>query len=88
MRAVSDGSAASLLFPTDPSAAADAAISALPAIFPAAPGSVVAGPMFQLQDWGGRMVSASLAQIIEISGEVRLAILGKVVVAIPTPSCR
>jgi hypothetical protein len=84
LRAVTDGSAAALLFPTDPAAGAKAAEAALPAIFPPARGSVVAGPMFQLS-WGGRLVSASVAVLAEVSAQSRLTILGKLVVGIPDP---
>ena len=83
--AVADGTAAQLLFPADPVAAGEDAVAALPAIFPAKRGSVVAGPMFQI-GWGGRMVEASVAVLAEISSQVRITILGKVVVAIPDPA--
>lgn len=83
-RAVADGSAAGLLFPRDPEAAGKAAISALPAIFPAARGSVVAGPMFQL-DWGSGVVALSVAVLVEAAGQVRLTVLGKLVVGLPHP---
>jgi hypothetical protein len=84
MRAVSDGSAAALLFPADPSSAADSVTRALPAVFPAARGSVVAGPMFQI-GWGGRLVSLSVAVLVESSRQVRLTILGTITVALPDP---
>jgi uncharacterized protein DUF6603 len=84
LRAVTDGTAAKLLFPTDPRAAGDAAIATLPAIFPPAPGSVVAGPMFQLS-WGGRIVTASVAVLMEISGQPRMTILGRLTLALPDP---
>jgi hypothetical protein len=84
LRAIVDGSAADLLFPADPIGRAGAIIAALPALFPPAPGSVVAGPMFQL-GWGGRMVSASLAVLTEVSDRVRLSIIGTLTVAIPDP---
>jgi len=84
LRAVSDGSAAALLFPADPSKAADSVMRALPAVFPAARGSVIAGPMFQI-GWGGRLVSLSVAVLVESSRQVRLTILGTITVAIPDP---
>jgi hypothetical protein len=84
LRAVADGTAANLLFPSDPVHAGDAVIDALPAIFPPMRGAVVAGPMLQLS-WGGRMVSASVAVLMESSDRVRLTVLGKLVVAIPDP---
>jgi hypothetical protein len=84
LRAVVEGWAADLLFPADPIAAADTIIPALGTLFPAARGSVVAGPMFQLS-WGGRLVNASVAVLSEVSDQVRLSIVGKLVVAIPDP---
>jgi hypothetical protein len=84
LRAVTDGTAAQLLFPSDPAGAGQAAVQALPAIFPAARGSVVAGPMFQL-GWGGRVVTMSVAVLAESSAQVRLTIIGKLVVALPDP---
>lgn len=84
VRAITDGSAAQLLFPNDPERAGQAAVRALPSVFPAARGSVVAGPMYQL-NWGGRIVTLSVAVLNESSTQVRLTILGKLVVAIPDP---
>jgi hypothetical protein len=84
LRAVTDGTAAQLLFPSDPANAGTAAISALPAVFPPARGSVIAGPMLQLS-WGGRIVTLSVAVLVEAAKQVRLTILGKVVVALPDP---
>ena len=85
LRAVADGTAANLLFPADPVGAGDAVVDALPAIFPPMRGALVAGPMFQLS-WGGRLVSASVAVLMEYSDRVRMTILGKIVVAIPDPA--
>lgn len=85
IRAVTDGSAAHLLFPTDPAGAGPAAITALPSVFPAARGSTVAGPMFQLA-WGGRIVTLSVAVLAESARQVRLTILGKLVAALPDPA--
>jgi hypothetical protein len=84
LAAIIDGSAADLLFPEDPIGRAGAIIADLPALFPPAPGSVVAGPMFQLS-WGGRMVAASLAVLTEVSDRVRVSIIGMLTVAIPDP---
>ncbi|MDF5753245.1 DUF6603 domain-containing protein [Spongiactinospora sp. TRM90649] len=84
LRAVENGTAAALLFPADPAAAADAVGRALPEIFPAARGWVVAGPMFQVS-WGGRLVTASVAVLVEIGARQRLTVLGKLVMAIPDP---
>lgn len=85
LRAVTDGSLAHLLFPTDPARAGQTAVAALPAVFPAAAGSTVAGPMFQVS-WGGRIVSLSVAVLAESARQVRLTILGKLVAALPDPA--
>lgn len=84
LRAIADGSAGDLLFPADPVGAAGTIIAALPPMFPPARGSVVAGPMFQIS-WGGRLVAATVAVLTEISDQVRISIIGKLVVAIPDP---
>jgi hypothetical protein len=84
IRAVADGTAAQLLFPSDPAAAGQAAIRALPALFPAARGSVVTGPMFQL-NWGGRILTLAVVVLVESSTQVRQTILGKLVLALPDP---
>jgi hypothetical protein len=84
LRAVTDGSAAQLLFPSNPVGAGQAALQALPTVFPPARGSVVAGPMFQLS-WGARVVTISVAVLMESSTQVRLTIMGKLVVALPDP---
>jgi hypothetical protein len=85
LQSVADGSAAGLLFPTDPAASARGAEVALRRIFPEARGSVVAGPMFQLS-WGEGIVQASVAVLVEVSAQPRLTILGKLVVGIPHPA--
>jgi hypothetical protein len=85
IKAVTDGSAAGLLFPADPAKTGDAAVAALPGIFPPAQGSVISGPMFQL-DWGGQIVTASIAVLAEVSNEVRITILGRLAVALPHPA--
>ncbi len=84
LRAVADGSAVQLLFPSDPAAAGESAIRALPSVFPAARGSMVAGPMFQLS-WGARVVTASVAVLVESSHQARVTIMGKLVIALPDP---
>lgn len=82
LRAVADGSAAQLLFPSDPVRAGAAAVRALPGMFPAARGSMVAGPMFQLS-WGARIVTMSVAVLVESSSQDRMTIVGKLVIALP-----
>jgi hypothetical protein len=84
LRAVSDGTAAQLLFPTDPSAAAGQVGGALAAIFPPARGAVLAGPMFQVS-WGGRIVTASVAVLMEVAPTPRMTVIGTLVVVLPDP---
>lgn len=85
LRAVSDGTAAQILFPSDPVGAGRKTIEALPAMFPAARGSVVTGPMFQVS-WGGRIVTGSVAVLAEAGRQIRLTIMGKLVIALPEPA--
>jgi hypothetical protein len=81
---VQDGTAASLLFPSDPAKASREILPALDRIFPSKPGSVVVGPMFQVS-WGGRIVTGSVALILELPDPVRISILGKLLIAVPDP---
>ncbi|TFV61566.1 hypothetical protein E4P42_01345 [Mycobacterium sp. PS03-16] len=84
-RAVQDGTAASLLFPTNPDAAARDVVPMLDRLFPPSPESVIVGPMFQIS-WGGRLLTGSVALIAELPDPVRLSVLGKVLLAIPDPA--
>jgi hypothetical protein len=83
--AISDGTAGELLFPPDPVEAAGRVIPRLPALFPAAPGRILVGPMFRVT-WGGRMVSLSAAVVAELPDPVRLSVLGVLRVALPDPA--
>lgn len=85
LRAVTDGTAAQLLFPHDPVGGGAAAVRALPAVFPPARGSVVAGPMFQISWGNGRIVTLSAAVLLESATQVRVTVLGKLTVALPDP---
>jgi hypothetical protein len=84
LRAITDGTAAELLFPVDPSRSAQRAEAAIERIFPPARGHVLAGPMFQVS-WGERLVNASVAVIMELAAQPRMTIIGKLVVTIPDP---
>ncbi|HWC26794.1 MAG TPA: DUF6603 domain-containing protein [Solirubrobacteraceae bacterium] len=84
LQAVADGTAARLLFPRDLGAGAGQVLASLEAIFPRAPGRVIAGPMFQLS-WGGRLVTASFAVLLELPEPVRLSLLGTLLVTVPDP---
>jgi len=79
---VQDGSAVHLLFPSDPVAAFPQLEGLLRRVFPEAPGSVFTGPMFEL-DWGGRLVRAAVAVIVELPDPARLTILGRLRCALP-----
>jgi hypothetical protein len=84
-RAVQDGTAASLLFPSDPAKAARDVLPMLDRVFPPSPGTVIVGPMFQVS-WGGRLLTGSVALIVELPDPVRLSILGKILLAVPDPA--
>ncbi|MFI6959878.1 DUF6603 domain-containing protein [Nocardia sp. NPDC050408] len=84
-RSVQDGSAASLLFPADPAKAARDLVPMLDRMFPVSPGSVTIGPMFQIS-WGGRLLTGSVALVVELPDPVRLSVLGKIVLAVPDPA--
>jgi hypothetical protein len=79
---VQDGSAVHLLFPSDPVAAFPQLEGLLRRVFPEAPGSVFTGPMFELA-WGGRLVRAAVAVIVELPDPARLTILGRLRCALP-----
>ena len=76
------GAAESILFPSDIVANAPRILSDLRTIFPQQQGTFVVGPMIKA-GWGTpTLVTASLALIIEIPGNV--AVLGVLKVALPT----
>jgi hypothetical protein len=84
-RSVQDGTAASFLFPADPGARSQELLPALDHAFPPAPNSVVVGPMFRIS-WGGRILTASVAVVLELPDPVRISILGKLLLAVPDPA--
>lgn len=84
-RAVFDGTAAAMLFPADPQAQSREVVAALPAIFPAAPGRVIVGPMFQLA-WGGGLLTATVALLLELPDPPRVTLLGKIALSVPNPA--
>jgi hypothetical protein len=79
---VQDGSAAQLLFPTDPVAAFPQLEGLLRRAFPESAGSVFTGPMFELT-WGGGLVRVAVAVIVELPDPVRLTILGRLRCVLP-----
>lgn len=82
--AVTDGSADQLLFPTDPASHGAAIVATLGQVFPSADGHVVVGPMLEI-GWGGRILSLSVAVIIDLPSPVQLVIIGRLELALPDP---
>jgi hypothetical protein len=82
--AILDGSATQLLFPVDPAAHALTIIATLGRVFPAADGHLVVGPMLQI-GWGGRIITLSLAVILDLPSPVQFVILGRLELALPDP---
>jgi hypothetical protein len=83
--AVVDGSVNQLLFPIDPASHGPAIVATLGRVFPAAEGHVVVGPMLQIA-WGGRILSLSVAVIIDLPSPLQLIIIGRVELALPDPA--
>jgi hypothetical protein len=82
--AILDGSANQLLFPVDPASHALTVIATLGRVFPAADGHLVVGPMLQI-GWGGRIITLSLAVVIDLPSPVQFVIIGRLEVALPDP---
>lgn len=82
---LSSGALDHLMFPADPVAAAPTILSTLEHVFPAAPGSVVIGPMVEV-GWG-RPVSFLTAQLGVILSlpDPKVVIIGRVRIALPAP---
>ena len=83
--AVIDGSANQLLFPVDPAAHGPAIVATLGRVFPAAAGHLVVGPMLQI-GWGGRIVTLSVAVVLDLPNPVQFVIIGRVAVTLPDPA--
>ncbi|MEH1163951.1 DUF6603 domain-containing protein [Micromonospora sp. CPCC 205539] len=74
----------SILFPVDPVARATKVISDVEAVFPVAPGRFVIGLMARI-GWGSpRLVTVDLGVIIEVPLPLRIALIGRVGVVLPT----
>jgi hypothetical protein len=82
--AVLDGSASQLLFPVDPASHALTVIATLGRVFPAADGHLVVGPMLQI-GWGGRIITLTLAVVIDLPDPVQFVIIGRLEVGLPDP---
>ena len=81
---VRTGAVNSILFPTDPVGRATQIISDLKTIFPPALNRFVLGPMIKI-GWGASIITLEIGIIIEIPMPIRIAILGKITLALPTP---
>jgi hypothetical protein len=74
-----------VLFPPDPIANAPQIISDIESFYPPQQGRYLFGPMVEI-GWGeANLLTLSVGIILEVPDPVRLAILGEVKVAIPTP---
>lgn len=83
--AVLDGSADQLFFPVDPARHATAVIATMARVFPPAPGHLVIGPLLQI-GWGGRLLTMTVAVVIELPNPVRMVIVGRIMLALPDPA--
>lgn len=82
---VRSGSLDAVLFPDDPIAQAPLIIEALSAIFPAADGQYVFGPVVKI-GWGTpTLVEMSVGVVIELPDPIRIAVLGSITAILPRP---
>lgn len=81
---VKTGAVNSILFPTDPVGRATQIISDLKTIFPPALNRFVLGPMIKI-GWGASIITLEIGIVIEVPMPIRIAILGKITLALPTP---
>jgi hypothetical protein len=78
------GTLGSVLFPKDPVRNAPQLVSDLRAVFPPAPDRHVFGPMAAIV-WGTPpIIKAELGVLLELPAPIRLAILGRLTMALPT----
>lgn len=80
--AVLDGSLANLLFPNDPEHDVDHMLDELPRLFPAQNGQALFGPMLEL-NWGGGLLRAQAALLLEAPDPVQLSLIGRLLVDLP-----
>ncbi len=75
----------SIMFPVNPVANASRIISDLQSVFPPASGRFVFGPMAELS-WGkpATILTIQLGIVLEVPSPVRLAIMGKLTLVLPT----
>lgn len=82
---VRDGTLGSILFPTDLVENAPKIVSDLVRVFPQAEGRFLVGPMAKI-GWGTpTLVSVTLGIVLDLPSPIRLIVLGRVNVALPTP---
>ncbi|WP_068115095.1 DUF6603 domain-containing protein [Tropicimonas marinistellae] len=80
-----DGALESIMFPSDPIANAPQILSDLRAIFPVSNGQFVFGVMCRL-GWGTpTLVTADLGVIVEFPDPIKIALLGRIGIALPDP---
>ncbi|MEJ8838073.1 DUF6603 domain-containing protein [Ramlibacter sp. AN1133] len=83
-RRVSEGVLGSILFPRDPIGRIDTVLADLQSIFPIQEGRFVFGPMVKLS-WGpSALLRLELAVVLDIPSPLRLAILGRMRLVLPT----
>jgi hypothetical protein len=84
--AVKTDSLSTILFPKNAIANAPQILSQLDAFFPRAPGRFLFGPMVQI-GWGTpNVLTASLALVVELPEPIRLLLLARLTVMLPSPS--
>jgi hypothetical protein len=83
-RRVSEGALASILFPRNPVGRIEAVLADLRSIFPIQEGRFVFGPMVKLS-WGpSALLRMELAVVLDLPSPLRLAILGRMRLLLPT----
>ncbi|EWC59870.1 putative transcriptional activator SRCAP-like protein [Actinokineospora spheciospongiae] len=81
---LTSGALDSILFPKDPLGKAGELVASLGAVFPVAKGRHVVGPMVKI-GWGTpTLVTLDVALLLELPTPLRLAILGKLHMALPS----
>jgi hypothetical protein len=80
---IKQGTLDSLMFPENASAAAPRILSDLAAVFPAAKGQCVFGPMLRI-GWGTpTLITGDIAVVIELPDPIRIALLGQLAALLP-----
>lgn len=82
---VKTGAIGSILFPKNPVENAPKLLSDLRTIFPPAPNSFVFGPMVKLGWMTPTLISLEIGIVLQLPSPIRLVILGRLSLALPTP---